>query len=436
MASLTMADILGPAIRYAEDGFPVSPITASVWQRRESKLRAMHGGHTFLRFGKAPCCGDVLRNHRLANVLKVLAQEGPAAFYEGPVAQAVVDAVSAVGGVLSLEDLKNHFQSSENPVVPTISTTYHGVRVHTMGPPSQGAILLEALNILEGYNLKSYDQTSGEYFHLLIEALRLAIADGLSCVSSPDQNSRKSLDRMTCKRHAEERRTLIDKTRAIHKVVAADIQVPPQSHTTFLTTVDEHGNACSFINSNFHRFGCTIVQEYGFAVHSRASSFVGVEGHPNCVGPLKKPYHTLMPVMITETHSCDWVANIGSLGGYAQPHAILQVLLGMMELGLNPQEAVERPRFMIGDGPSVHPDSAIDLEDGLSPEVIQGLEERGHRLGCTLRGARRRNMGSAHVITRGSWWRRVRGPASYAEGRDVFLWFGSDPRGDAAAMAY
>ncbi|KAM7306062.1 piwi-like protein 1 [Ixodes scapularis] len=169
---------------------------------------------------------------------------------------------------------------------------------------------------------------------------------------------------------------------------------------------------------------------------SRASSFVGVEGHPNCVGPLKKPYHTLMPVMITETHSCDWVANIGSLGGYAQPHAILQVLLGMMELGLNPQEAVERPRFMIGDGPSVHPDSAIDLEDGLSPEVIQGLEERGHRLGCTLRGARRRNMGSAHVITRGSWWRRVRGPASYAEGRDVFLWFGSDPRGDAAAMAY
>ncbi|KAM7304307.1 glutathione hydrolase-like YwrD proenzyme isoform X1, partial [Ixodes scapularis] len=143
----------------------------------------------------------------------VLAQEGPAAFYEGPVAQAVVDAVSAVGGVLSLEDLKNHFQSSENPVVPTISTTYHGVRVHTMGPPSQGAILLEALNILEGYNLKSYDKTSGEYFHLLIEALRLAIADGLSCVSSPDQNSRKSLDRMTCKRHAEERRALIDKTR-------------------------------------------------------------------------------------------------------------------------------------------------------------------------------------------------------------------------------
>ncbi|CAN8019441.1 unnamed protein product [Ixodes persulcatus] len=261
---------------------------------------------------------------------QVLAQEGPAAFYEGPVAQAVVDAVSAVGGVLSLEDLKNHFQSSEDSVVPTISTTYKGVRVHTMGPPSQGAILLEALNILEGYNLKSkflpfcYGKTSGEYFHLLIEALRLAIADGLSCVSSPDYSSRTSLDQMTCKRHAEDRRALINNTRAINKVVAADIQVPPQSHTTFLTTVDEHGNACSFINSNFHRFGCTIVEEYGFAVHSRGSSFVGMEGHPNCVGPLKKPYHTLMPVIVTESHSGDWVANVGSLGGYAQPHAILQ----------------------------------------------------------------------------------------------------------------
>ncbi|KAM7297077.1 glutathione hydrolase-like YwrD proenzyme [Ixodes scapularis] len=353
---VTMADILGPAIRYAEDGFPVGPISAFQWQRHEAMLRDMYGGHSFLRFGRAPRSGDVLTNQPLANVLKTLSKEGPAAFYEGPVAQAVVDAVAAVGGVLSLEDLKDHLKSSEHPVVPTVSTTYHGVRVHTMRPPSNGAILLEALNILEGCDLKCYDKTSGEYFHLLMEALRLAIADGLSCLSSPDPSSLTSVDQMTCKKHAEDRRALIDKTRAMNEVVAADLLVPPQSHTTFLSTVDEHGNACSFIGSNFNTFGCTIVEQHGFAVHNRAMGFVGVEGHPNCIGPLKKPYHTLMPVMVADSYSGEWVANIGSMGGYLQPQIVLQVLLGMMELGLNPQEAVDRPRVTIGSGTSVHPE--------------------------------------------------------------------------------
>ncbi|EEC14531.1 hypothetical protein IscW_ISCW011630 [Ixodes scapularis] len=130
---------------------------------------------------------------------------------------------------------------------------------------------------------------------------------------------------MTCKKHAEDRRALIDTKRAMDKVAASDLLAPPQFHTTFLTTVDEHGNACAFINSNFKLFGCTIVEEHGFAVHSRAMGFVGVDGHPNCVGPLKKPYHTLMPVMVTDSQSGDWMANIGCMGGYGQPQVNLQV---------------------------------------------------------------------------------------------------------------
>lgn len=429
---VTMADILGPAIRYAEDGFPVGPMNADTWQGLEAKLKTMHGGHTFLQSGKAPCSGDVLTNPALGRVLRVLAQRGPAFFYEGPVAQAVVDAVAAVGGVLSLQDLKNHLESSEDPVVPTVSTTYRGVRVHTMRPPSHGAVLLEALNILEGYDLKAYDKTSGEYYHLLIEALRLAFADGLSCVSNPGHSSLASVVNMTCKEHAEDRRALINKKRAMERVVAGDLLVPPQFHTTYLTTVDEHGNACSFINSNFKGFGCTIVEEQGFAVHSRAMGFVGVEGHPNCVGPVKKPYHTLMPVMVTDSQSGDWLASMGCMGGYGQPQVNLQVLLGMLELGLNPQEAVDRPRVVIGPGYTLHPDDALDLEEGVPSEAIQELKKRGHRILETPRGAARRRMGLAHVVTRGSWWNRTRGSPS----RDVFFWFGSDPRCDGAAMVY
>ncbi|CAN8002860.1 unnamed protein product, partial [Ixodes hexagonus] len=433
---VTMGDILGPAIRYAEDGFPVGPISAVMWQSHEAKLKIMHGGHSLLRSGKAPCCGDLLTNPALANVLKLLAHKGLASFYEGPVAEAVVSAVAAAGGVLSLQDLKNHLESPENPVVPTVSTTYHGVKVHTMRPPSHGVIFLEALNILEGFDLKSYDKNSGEYYHLLIEALRLAFADGLSCVSSPGHKSLASVVSMTCKKHAEDRRALIDKKRAIDKVVAGDLLSSPQSHTTFLTTVDEHGNACSFINSNFKGFGCTIVEEYGFAVHSRGMGFVGVEGHPNCVGPLKKPYHTLMPVMVTDSQSGEWMANIGCMGGYGQPQVNLQVLLGMLELGLNPQEAVDRPRVMIGLGYSLHPDDGLVLEEGLPSEVIQELKKRGHKFIDTKRGAARRQMGFAHVVTRGSWWNQARGSSSFTANPDDFLWFGSDPRCDAAAMAY
>ncbi|XP_042150627.1 glutathione hydrolase-like YwrD proenzyme [Ixodes scapularis] len=433
---VTMEDILEPAIRYAESGFPVAPMSAVTWEGLEDKLKGMHGGHTFLPSGRAPRSGDVLRNLALAKVLKTLGQKGPAAFYEGPVAQAVVNAVAAAGGVLSLQDLKNHLESSEDPVVPTISTTYRGVRVHTMRPPSHGAVLLEALNILEAYDLKSYGKTSGEYYHLLIEALRLAFADGLSCLSSPGHYSLTSVINMTCKKHAEDRRAFIDTKRAMDKVAASDLLAPPQFHTTFLTTVDEHGNACAFINSNFKLFGCTIVEEHGFAVHSRAMGFVGVDGHPNCVGPLKKPYHTLMPVMVTDSQSGDWMANIGCMGGYGQPQVNLQVLLGMLELGLNPQEAVDRPRVLIGQGYSFHQDDGLVLEEGLPSDVAQELKKRGHRLLGTFKGALRRRTGFAHVVTRGSWWNRSGGSPSCTEGRDTFLWFGSDPRSDGAAMAY
>ncbi|EEC11535.1 gamma-glutamyltranspeptidase, putative, partial [Ixodes scapularis] len=427
---VTMDDILEPAIRYAESGFPVTPMSAVTWEGLEDKLKAMHGGHTFLRSGRAPRSGDVLRNLALAKVLKEAPLRNSSWQYEEP----------PLSSCCILGEKRKNKQTTNSCIAPfhNLLSSPSGSRKtgrwirRGTGKGSHGAVLLEALNILEAYDLKSYGKTSGEYYHLLIEALRLAFADGLSCLSSPGHNSLTSVINMTCKKHAEDRRSLIDTKRAIDKVAASDLLAPPQFHTTFLTTVDEHGNACAFINSNFKGFGCTIVEEHGFAVHSRAMGFVGVDGHPNCVGPLKKPYHTLMPVMVTDSHSGDWMANIGCMGGYGQPQINLQVLLGMLELGLNPQEAVDRPRVLIGPGYS----DALFLEEDLPSGVAQELKKRGHRFLGTLKGAMRRKMGFAHVVTRGSWWNRSGGSPSYIEGRDTFLWFGSDPRCDAAAMAY
>lgn len=222
---------------------------------------------------------------------------------------------------------------------------------------------------------------------------------------------------------------------AIEKIVAGDIEAPKQSHTVFLTTADEQGNACAFINSNFLGFGCTIVEDHGFAVHCRGMGFTATEGHLNRIGPLKKPYHTLMPVIVTDAKSGLWKAAMGTMGGYGQPQINLQVLLGMLEHGLDPQEAVDRPRFNIGAGYSVHPDDALIVEEGVPADVVEALEKMGHRIKATLRGFERRSAGHAHVVTRGSWWKRDNKDTSHEGDVDV-LWFGCDPRCDGTAMVY
>ncbi|KAH8034185.1 hypothetical protein HPB51_021596 [Rhipicephalus microplus] len=229
---------------------------------------------------------------------------------------------------------------------------------------------------------------------------------------------------------------------------------PEQSHTVFLVAADERGNACSFINSNFLGFGCAIVEQYGFSVHHmagqtpnrmydevhivvlqcRGRGFSTVAGHPNCAGPSKKPYHTLMPVLVTDDASGDWLAALGTMGGYTQPQVDLQIFLAMLEGGLDPQSALDAPRLYIGDARTLRVDDPLYLEEGFPEEVAESLRRRGHRIEPHfLSSSPGSSRSMAHIVTRGSWWDRVSRRSVY-DGPPI-LWFGCEPRSDGIAAA-
>ncbi|CAN7938090.1 unnamed protein product, partial [Ixodes hexagonus] len=427
---LSMVDILKPAIHFAEEGFPVGVISSLEWGRRRSILAKIHGGKTFLKDGKfTPDPGDILKNIPMAGLLKKIAEEGPSAVYTGIVAQKIVEAVAAAGGVMTVEDLQDHLL--EPTAVPPISTTYRGTTVHTVPLPSQGAILLEALNIIEGFDLHSCREKPGDLQHLLVEALRLAYADGLSRVSDPGTGS---VSKMISKDHGRHRQELLHLDRRYH--TSGNVPTMKQSGTVFTATADVMGNMCGFISSNSLYFGATIVEEYGFSVQTRGLGFNARPGHPNCAGPRKKPFHSLMPVIVTNTNSGECMTVMGTMGGTAQPQILLQVLLNQLELGLDPQRAIEEPRVQFGGIAEVHPNDPLSIEDEAGDGVIRGLTEKGHVIERVLRGLDKFQAGHVHVITRGDWWRRRNPHSQLRQSDSEVLWCGADSRCNGIAAGY
>ncbi|KAG0416472.1 hypothetical protein HPB47_006371, partial [Ixodes persulcatus] len=376
--------------------------------------------------GAVKCWFDTIRAFGSG---KKISEEGPSAVYTGPVAQSIVEAVAAAGGVMTTEDLKDHLL--EPTAVPPISTTYRGTTVHTVPLPSQGAILLEALNIIEGFDLHSVREKPGDVQHLLVEALRLAYADGLSCVSDPATGS---ITEMISKEHGRHRQDLIHLDRRHH--APRDVPTMKQTGTVFTATADVTGNTCAFISSNSLYFGTTIVEKYGFSVQSRGLGFNARPGHPNCAGPRKKPFHSLMPVIVTDTNSGEWMSVMGTMGGTAQPQILLQVLLNQLEFGLDPQGAIEEPRVQFGGIAEVHPNDPLNIEEEAGDEVIQGLTAKGHVMDKVLRGLDKFQAGHIHSITRGDWWRHRTSDTPLRQGDSGVLWCGADSRCNGIAMGY
>ncbi|KAM7312620.1 glutathione hydrolase-like YwrD proenzyme [Ixodes scapularis] len=432
---LDMANLFEAAILYGEKGFPVGKWCANEWALRQSKLQNMHGGSTFLdRDGLVPAHGAVWKNVPLAGLLRKIAAEGIGAFYEGPVASGIVNAVATAGGIMSLADLQSHMNSAESQVLPPLSTSYRKTTVHTTPLPSQGAILLEALNILEGYDISSYTLKPVEIYHLMIEALRLAFVDGLSYVADPEYGS---TDIMISKEHARQRRAFIDLQRAMTSSAPEGLPSLYQTGTVVATAVDTQGNACCLIGSTGTSFGCTVVSEYGFPVHTRGAAFNTLPGHPNCVGPRKKPYHTLMPVVVTDSSSGRLLAVMGSQGGSMSPQALLQVILSIVDLGLDPQEAVSKLRIKMGSVKlATHPDDPLTAEEGMDPILIESLKSRGHRFRDGLGGAGGSYWGHISVITTDECRNGRNKEPHRARPSCSVLWCGTDPRCDASAMTY
>ncbi len=429
---LSLAEVLAPAIRLAEEGFPVAPVTAYFWERgAERQLAQALNGHELTIAGRAPRPGEIFHNPGLARTFRAVAEGGADAFYHGEIAEAITTVIRQAGGCLNESDLAAHKATWDTP----ISTTYRGYRVWECPPNGQGLAALLGLNLLEGFDIAALEPLSAERLHLQIEAMRLAFADTRWYISDP-AFSPSPVASLLSKDYAAERRKLINR-----QCASLDQQrgTPvASSDTVYLSVVDSEGNACSFINSNYMGFGTGIVPKgWGFTLQNRGHNFSLDPEHPNALEPGKRPYHTIIPSLITKDQETgNWgsgnqelgelpdhpipnylIASYGVMGGFMQPQGHLQVASALIDDQLDPQAALDRPRFCIDAAES---GGALDLEKGIPPTEIQKLADIGHPVRM-VSGFRRAVFGRGQVI--------LRDPESGA------LTGGSDPRADGCAMS-
>jgi gamma-glutamyltranspeptidase/glutathione hydrolase len=404
--SLHMETVLAPAIQLAEDGFPVAPLTAYFWERGvEHQLSTSLGGSELTIDGRAPRPGELFRNPGLAKTMRRVAHSGAGAFYEGEIAEAIVNTVQKSGGLLSMEDLGRHKSDWVDP----ISTVFHGLRIWECPLNGQGLTVLLALNILENFDLDSLPALGSNRLHLIIESLKLAFADARWYIADPEFFA-APVDELLSKEYAKVRSREIDPTTAFSNPTHGS---PVQSSdTVYLTVVDREGNACSFINSNYMGFGTGIVPAgWGFSLQNRGMNFSLDPDHPNALAPGKRPYHTIIPAMATREDGSLY-ASFGVMGGFMQPQGHVQVILGLLTDSLNPQEALNRPRVYLWGG---DPGGIVALEQGIAMDVMEDLSHMGHTVEL-VRGVQRAIFGRGQII--------------FKDPTSGVYWGGSDPRAD------
>ena len=403
----TLAQALQPAIGYARDGFPVSPIIAAQWANETKFLqRDSAAAATFLPGGHAPKAGEWFRNPDLARTLQEISEKGIGTFYGGALGQRIVARISALGGFITLDDLKKNAPTWVTP----ISVPFRGYRVWELPPNNQGIAALEMLRILEPYDLKSMGQNSATYLHYLIEAKKLAYADLDRFVGDADHLDMPAEQLLTDEFIAE-RRSHLNATRAQEHVDPGPART--KSETVYLTVADAEGNMVSFINSNYDYFGSGIVVPgTGFVLHNRGAGFTLTPGLPNTVAPGKRPFHTLIPGFVTQTVNGREQAymSFGLMGGGVQAQGHVQFLLNYFVFGMDLQAAVDAPRFRHYDG------LRVALETPITDAVRDSLKALGHVLIDQPPVA----FGGAQAI--------VRLPKGYAAA--------SDPRKDGMAVGY
>lgn len=415
--SRPLAELLKPAIHYAEQGFPVSEIIARGWQGSTTSLRTWpDSASTFLINGEAPGIGQVFRNPQLAKTYRLLAKGGRDAFYRGPIAREIVAFSEKQGGYFSLRDFAEHKSNWIEPV----STNYRGYDVWELPPNGQGIAALEMLNILEGYDLKKLGSGSPDYLHLLIEAKKLAFADRARFYTDPDF-VQAPVRELISKAYAARQRARIDMRRAAVEVPAGDTKLS-HGDTIYLTVVDKDLNCCSFIQSNYYSFGSQIVPgQVGFALQNRGALFALDETHPNRFEPHRRPFHTIIPGFVTKQGE-PWLS-FGVMGGDMQPQGHVQILVNIIDFGMNVQEAGDAARVQhFGSAtPTGQPMAAeggtVGVELGFSEETLRELARRGHcltRAPGSFGGYQAIQIDVLHKVLHG----------------------GSDPRKDGCAVGY
>ena len=385
---LPMKRVLAPAIAYAKDGFPVSELIAYYWDRSVTLFAAdpkrfPNFVETYTIDGHAPRAGQIFKNPALARTLEIIAKKGRAGFYEGEVAQTIETFMRENGGYLTREDLAAHHSEWVDPV----STSYRGYDVWELPPNSQGIATLEILNILEGYDFSKIEFGSADHIHYVVEAIKLAFEDAARYIADP-AFAPAPIATLISKPYADERRALIDPKRAGKRYDAGG----PfgASDTVYLTVADANGTMVSLIQSNYRGMGSGMVPTgLGFMLQDRGELFDLAEGRANTYAPGKRPFHTIIPAFVTK----DGVPfmSFGVMGGDMQPQGHVEILMNMIDFGMNLQEAGDAARFRVEGhseptGERMVDGGSVFLEAGFATGTLRDLAARGHRLSFSRDG--------------------------------------------------
>ena len=376
--SMSFKQILQPAIKYGEEGFPVTEVIAGYWKGGQQRLKQWpDSAATYLPNGKAPKVGEIFKNPNLAASYRAIAKDGRDAFYTGALAKTIDKFSKANGGYLRLKDLQDHKSNWVEPV----STNYRGYDVWELPPNGQGIAALQILNILEKHDIKAMGHNSADFIHLYTEAKKLAFADRAKFYADPEFNKLPTAE-LISKAYADRRRKLIDMKKAATQVPAGDPKLV-NGDTIYLTVVDKDRNCCSFIQSNYFGFGSMVVPgNVGFVLQNRGALFALDDTHLNRLEPHKRPFHTIIPAFVTKDGK-PWLS-FGVMGGDMQPQGHVQILVNMIDFGMNVQAAGDaaRVRHFGSQQPTGKPmdpqGGRLAVESGVSLKTIRELQKRGH----------------------------------------------------------
>ncbi|MFO0801162.1 MAG: gamma-glutamyltransferase [Gemmataceae bacterium] len=374
----SFAELLAPSIRYAEDGAPVPEVIAGYWRSADAN-RDAEFRQVYAPGGKAPRVGEVFKNPALANTYRAIAADGRDAFYTGDIARRLVAFSQRKGGLFAGTDFARHKSEWVDPV----STSYRGVDVWELPPPGQGIAVLQMLNLLGSYDLRALGPTSPDYWHLLIEAKKLAYADRARFYTDP-LFARVPVRELISPEYAAARRARIDTAKAATDVPHGDPKLG-KADTIYLCVVDKDRNCVSLIQSNYFGFGSGLAPaDLGFALQNRGCLFALDPEHPNRLEPGKRPFHTIIPAMATKNGK-PWLT-FGVMGGDMQPQGHVQVLVNLLDFGMNVQQAGEAPRVEhVGHAtptgrPAAPGGGTVKAEYGVPEAVVAELIRRGHQV--------------------------------------------------------
>ncbi|MFL2648873.1 MAG: gamma-glutamyltransferase [Dehalococcoidia bacterium] len=408
--TISLSESLQPGIKLAEEGYPVSELISWAWAENESKLKFRESGSELLnKNNKAPVEGEVIRLPELASSMYKISKEGPKVIYDGSISKKISDFIQSEGGWLDQEDLKNYKSFWTDP----IKTNYRGYDVYECPPNGQGLAALIALNIVENLDFSSIDHGSSDFYHYLIESIRIGFADSLWYITDPAKSDIPT-EKLLSKEYAKQRFNEINKESVMKKVSHNTFET--SGDTVYITAIDKNGMGCSLINSTFQGFGSgLVVPETGIALQNRGALFSLDKNHPNYLEPNMRPFHTIIPCMVTKDSKL--FLSFGVMGGFQQPQGHLQVLSNIIDYGFGAQKSLDALRFSL----DVDDMKTISLEEDLSESTVNELKNKGHHIEL-VGGNDRMKFGGAQL-------------AKYDHESGVIS-LGTEPRKDGSALAY